>query len=84
MMAEIESSEKLSREEVVKRVRRMREGLEMSRTAFGELRAVTWKGQTVSVHTDRHTMVITKECWKALGESEDDFLKQLKAEGVGH
>lgn len=71
-MAEvIELAERpLDKAEVLRRVNVLREGNEMSRTAFGKLMEVRWRGDTIRIATTKHTIYISKECWDALGERE--------------
>lgn len=58
----------LEKAEVLRRVNVLREGNGMSRTAFGKLVEVRWRGDNVRIATTKHTIFITKECWDALGE----------------
>jgi CRISPR/Cas system-associated protein Cas10 (large subunit of type III CRISPR-Cas system) len=60
----------LDKAEVLRRVNVLREGNEMSRTAFGNLIEVRWRGDTVRIATTKHTIYISKECWNALGERQ--------------
>jgi hypothetical protein len=60
----------LDKAEVLRRCNVLREGNEMSRTAFGKVVEVRWKGETVRIATTKHTIFISQECWEALGERQ--------------
>lgn len=64
--------QKLGREEVTKRLKRFREGLSMSRREFGNLDHIRQRGETVGIHTDRHTIYIPLELWEELGRDDGE------------
>jgi hypothetical protein len=68
----------LDKAEVLRRVNKLREGNEMSRTAFGKLVTVKWRDDKVRIDTTKHTIYISKECWDALGERDDPNVVDLK------
>jgi hypothetical protein len=72
----------LEKAEVLRRVNKLREANEMSRTAFGNLVTVKWRGDMVRIDTTKHTLYISAECWEALGEVDDPA--SLKLSSVAH
>lgn len=56
--------------EARRRVNVLREANSMSRTAFGNLVEVRWRGDTVRIATTKHTLFISKDAWIALGEQQ--------------
>jgi len=57
----------LTKSEVVRRLKRFREGLQMSRRAFGEVQAIRQRDDVVAIFTDKHTMYIPSDLWRDLG-----------------
>lgn len=58
----------LGRDEVVRRLKRFREGLGMSRREFGNLDAIRQRGDVVGIFTDKHTVYIPLDLWNDLGK----------------
>ena len=62
----------LDREEVKRRLKRIRDGMSMSRREFGNLDHIRQRGDVVGIHTDRHTIYIPLALWEELGSDNGE------------
>lgn len=69
---------RLSRDDVIRRVKILREGLQLSRREFGEVEEIRQKGREVVIYTSRHTLTISEECWLDLGSQveTDEWMRR--------
>lgn len=77
------SVEKLSRDEVVRRLKRFRDGLEMSRREFGEVQQIVQRGELVIIYTDKHTIRIPRQLWEDLAIVGEQAAADAKAKKNG-
>jgi hypothetical protein len=66
----IAPAKRLEKAEVIKRLKRFREALGMSRREFGNLDHIRQRGEVIGIHTDKHTMYIPVEAWDELGKDD--------------
>ena len=68
----------LSRDDVIRRLKALREGLQLSRREFGEVDVIAQKGRNVVIHTSNHTLTISIDLWEDLGRMGEQAVIEHK------